>query len=263
MVWISLILAGIWFLMRIQSGEVRSPLEPTPTPTRVASSFLEEAEAYFQAGKLDDPDPPPPAPPRYDAIDTYKRALEVEPDNARVWADLARIQTYSTTMLSNDQDRQKRLVEAVESVDQAVSLDTEDSTIQAIRAFVYDWYATGPLTPDSQRQGLLTEAQNAALRAYQLNHENALALAYYAEVLLDQQNWTQAEQYAVQAVNLFENGVGPNQAYAMDAHRVYGTVLESVGKYNSAIKEYTRAAEINPNLSFLYVFIGRNYVTQP
>jgi tetratricopeptide (TPR) repeat protein len=261
MVLISLILACIWFLMRIESGEVRSPFEPTPTPTRVASSFLDEAEAYFQAGKLDDPDPPPPATPRYDAIDTYKRALQVEPNNAQVWADLARIQTYSTTMLSNDQDRQKRLVEAVESVDQAVSLDPENSTIQAIRAFVYDWYATGPLTPDRQRQELLTEAQNSALRAYQLNHENALALAYYAEVLLDQQNWTQAEQYAVQAVNLFENGLDPNQTYAMDAHRVYGTVLESVGKYNSAIKEYIRAAEISPNLSFLYVFIGRNYVT--
>jgi tetratricopeptide (TPR) repeat protein len=261
MLWISLILACIWFLLRIDRGEVVSPLDPTPTPTRMASSFFQEAEAYFLAGKLDDPDPASPAPPRYDAIDTYQRALQVEPNNARAWADLARIQTYSTTMLSSDQESQDRLVEALESVNRAVELDPEDSTIQAIRAFVYDWYATGPLTPREDREDLLTEAQNAALRAYQLDHNNALALAYYAEVLLDQQNWTQAEQYAVQAVRLFETGAAQNPGYAMDAYRVYGTVLESVAKYNSAIQEYLKAAEINPNLTFLYMQVGRNYAT--
>jgi hypothetical protein len=72
--------------------------------------------------------------------------------------------------------------------------------VHAVRAFVLDWYATGPLTASEEREDLLTEAQNSALRAYQLDHDNALALAYYAEVLLDQQNWSQAEQYASQAV---------------------------------------------------------------
>jgi tetratricopeptide (TPR) repeat protein len=47
----------------------------------------------------------------------------------------------------------------------------------------------------------------------------------------------------------------------MDAHRVYGTVLENLGQYNNAIKEYLKATEINPNLTFLYVYIGRNYST--
>jgi tetratricopeptide (TPR) repeat protein len=46
----------------------------------------------------------------------------------------------------------------------------------------------------------------------------------------------------------------------MDAHRVYATVLESLGQYNSAIKEYLQASTINPNLPFLYVYIGRNYL---
>ncbi len=253
MVLVGLILAGVWMLLGLQRGEIISPYLPTPTPTRAAVSFIEEAEAYFQAGKLDDPDPPLPTPPRYDAIDTYQRALQVDPNNVQAWANLARIQAYSSSLLSNDSDRQERLDQALESINKAVELDSENSTVRAIRAFVLDWNASSSLITDAQRQSFLTEAQNEALRAYQLDHENALGLAFYAEVLLDQQNWTQAEQYAAQAVALSPD--------LMDTHRVYATVLESVGQYNSAIKEYLKAAEINPNLTFLYVYIGRNYLS--
>jgi tetratricopeptide (TPR) repeat protein len=253
MVLIGLILVGVWMLLGLQRGEIISPYLPTPTATRSAASFFEEAEAYFQAGKLDDPDPPLPTPPRYDAIDTYQRALQVDPNNALAWANLARIQTYSSSLMSNDADRQERLSQALESINKAVELNSENSEVRAIRAFVLDWNASSSLITDDQRQAFLTEAQNEALRAYQLDHENALSLAFYAEVLLDQQNWTQAEQYAAQAVALSPD--------SMDAHRVYATVLESVGQYNSAIKEYLKAAEINPNLTFLYVYIGRNYTS--
>lgn len=250
---VALILAGAWLLASVERGEVKPLFLPTPTPTRMAESYIQEAEAYFQAGKLDDPDPPAPAPPRYDAIDTYQRALEVDPKNAVAWANLARIQTYSTSMLTNDTTRLQRQEEAVQSIQNAIDLDPEDSTIRAIHALVLDWYASNPLVDDERRQDLLTEAQNEALRAYQLNQNNALALAFYAEVLLDQQNWSQAEGYAAQAVALAPD--------SMDAHRVYGTVLEATGQYNSAIKEYLKATEINPNLTFLYVFIGRNYLS--
>lgn len=45
----------------------------------------------------------------------------------------------------------------------------------------------------------------------------------------------------------------------MDTHRVYGYVLETLGQYNSAIQQYQRAAEITPNLTFLYIRIGQNF----
>lgn len=253
MLLVGLILGGVWILLGLQRGEIVSPYQPTPTPTRSAESYFAEAAAYFQTGKLDDPDPPAPTPPSYDAIDTYQRALTINPNNAQAWAELARIQTYSSSLLSNDADRQKRLNEALDSINKAVELDPESSDVRAIRAFVLDWNASSSLITEEQRQSLLAEAQNEALQAYQLDHENALSLAFYAEVLLDQQNWTQAEQYAAQAVALSPD--------SMDAHRVYATVLESVGQYNSAIKEYLKAAEINPNLTFLYVYIGRNYTS--
>lgn len=253
MLWISLIFAGVWLIMSIQRGQVETLFEPTPTPTRMASSYILEAQAYFQTGKLDDPDPPLPTPARPDAIDTYQRALEIDPNNAQAWAEKARIETYSTTMLSNDPDRLARLEQALASINKAVELDPDDSTIHAIRAFVLDWYASSPLVSPERTQELLLEAEGEAVRAYGLDPENGLALAFYAEVLLDQQKWSQAEQNAAKAVTLAPN--------SMDAHRVYATVLESLGQYRSAIEQYLRASEISPNLTFLYVYVGRNYLS--
>lgn len=251
--WISLILIGVWLLLGIQRGRVEPLFEPTPTPTRTADSYIQEAQAYFQAGKLYDPDPPSPTPPSFDAIDTYQRALQVDPSNASAWAELARIQTYSTTMLSNDAERLQRLEEALQSINRAVEINPDDSTTHAIRAFVLDWYASSPLVSDQRRQELLLEAEGEAVRAYGLDPENGLALAFYAEVLLDQQKWSQAEQNAAKAASLAPD--------SMDAHRVYATVLESLGQYRSAIEQYLKAAEISPNLTFLYVYIGRNYLS--
>ncbi len=250
MLLLGLILAGIWLLLAFDRGQVEPLFLPTPTPTRTANSYFLEAQAYFQAGKLDAPDPPQPLPPNPDAIDTYQRALEIDPNNALAWAEKARIQTYSITMLSSDGERRARLREAMESIQKAVELNPDDSTIHAINAFVLDWNASYA-TPE-EREIFLKDAESEAVRSYQLNPQNALALAYYAEVLLDQQKWSQAEQYAAEAVSLAPN--------LMDTHRVYATVLESLGQYNSAIKEYLEASKINPNLTFLYVYIGRNYL---
>ncbi|MCI0519288.1 MAG: tetratricopeptide repeat protein [Chloroflexi bacterium] len=250
MLLMGLILAGAWLLVGVERGQVKPLFLPTPTPTRIAGSYIQEAQAYFQAGKLDDPDPPPPAPPNPDAIDTYQKALEADPNNAQAWAELARIQTYSITMLSSDAQRRERLQEALDSINTAARLNPDDSTIHAIRAFVLDWNAS--YASAEEAEALLKEAEGEAVRAYQLDPQNALALTFYAEVLLDQQKWLQAEQYAAQAVNLDRN--------LMDVHRVYATVLESMAQYRLAIEEYLEAARINPNLTFLYAYIGRNYL---
>lgn len=249
---ISLILGGIWVLMAIERGQIISPLLPTPTPTRMAESYFLEAQAYFEAGKLDDPsNETGQSPAVNDAIEAYRAALQNEPDNAQTWAELARIQAYSSNMLRNDQERLNRLEEAMEASARAIELAPDDSTVRAIRAFVLDWYAFSPLVSAERRVELLGEAEREASRAFQLDPENARALAYYAEILADQQRWTQAEKYAAQAAAL--------DPESMDTHRVYGYVLETLGKYNSAIQQYQEAARINPNMTFLYIRIGQNY----
>jgi tetratricopeptide (TPR) repeat protein len=251
---LGLIIAGIWVMMMIRRDQIISPFVPTPTPTRVAESYFQEAQAYFDSGKLDDPSnatPGPNIPKINDAIDAFKAALAEDPKNASAWGELARIQTYSSNMLRNDTERLARLEEARTSAGKAVELAPDDSTVRAILAFVLDWYAFNPLVTSKQRQDLLVQAEREASRAFQIDPENALALAYYAEILADEQKWTQAEKYAAQAVAL--NGE------LMDTHRVYAYVLETLGKYNSAIQQYQEAVRINPNLTFLYVRIGQNF----
>ncbi len=242
---VCLILGGIWLLLQLNRGQVQSPFNPTPTPTRSPQSYIMAAQAYFASGKLDDPTSD------QDAIGAYQQALQIDPHNALVWAELARIQTYSSSTLSTDQERLDRLQDALTSAEKAVELAPDDSTVNAIHAFVLDWNASSNLVSPDDREAYLASAETAATRAYLLDPQNALALAFYAEVLLDQQKWDQAQQYARQSVELAPD--------SMDAHRVLGTVLESWGYYRDAIDEYIKASNLTPNLTFLYLRIGLGY----
>lgn len=240
-----LIMAGTWLVSRLWTGNVRNPFSPTPTSTRTINSWVLEGEASFNAGNL-------PA-----AIAAYKQATQVDPTNAEALAELARIQAYSSRLLSNDSDRLARLTEALQSADQAKAIAPDDSNVLAIRAFVLDWNADPAL--DALRTGsrmaanLLIEADQEALRAISSNGQNPLALAFYAEILVDEQKWTQAGQNIQNALSL-----GPQ---LMDVHRVYAYYLESGRNYDQAIEEYQKALAINPNLTFLYLSVGLNYRT--
>ena len=88
-------------------------------------------------------------------------------------------------------------------------------------------------------------------RALLLDSTNTLALAFYAEILVDQQKWTQAEINITQALE--------QDPTLMDVHRVYAYVLESGGNYNQAIQEYDTAISVTPNLTFLHLRAGANY----
>jgi tetratricopeptide (TPR) repeat protein len=240
-----LILAGAWLILQFNRGLVASPFTPTPTPTRSVESYILQAQVYFEAGKLDDPAS------ENDVINTYLKALQVQPDNARILAELARVQAYSSSNLNTDQDRLARLEEARDNIQKASTLAPDDSTVLATKAFVLDWNASSNLISEDQRDAYLVEAEAAANRAYLLDPQNALALAFYAEVLLDQQKWDQAQSYAEQAVQ--------RAPESMDAHRVYATVLEYLSLYRSAIEEYQKASDLAPNLTFLLLRIGLIY----
>jgi tetratricopeptide (TPR) repeat protein len=239
------ILIGVWFITRLKTGAIHNPFSPTPTSTRMVNSFVSEGDSYFEAGNLDA------------AISAYQQATQVDPSNALVWAELARIQTYSSSLLSNDSDRLSRLTEALQSADRAIALAPEDGKVLALHAFVLDWNADTAL--DSLRSGnqkaadFIFEAEQEAVHALSLDSKNPLALAFYAEILVDQQKWAQAEQYISQAVEL-----GPQ---VMDVHRIYGAYLESTENYTRAIEEYQKALTISPNLTFLYISIAQNYRT--
>lgn len=244
---ILLVIGSLYVLRSVVNKDIPSPFDETPIPTRTMGSYSLEGETHFKAGNL----------PK--AIEAYSEAARLEPNNAQVRAELARIQAYSSATLATDDERVARMQAALTSVEAAIKLSPDDSTVHAIHAFALDWYAsiiqsqqTNAIDKDDGLvQQALTEAEQAAVRALQLDPKNALAMAYYAEILLDQQKWVQAEQYVANAL-----AANPN---LMDVHRIRAIVQETGGNYAEAIKEYKLAAEIYPNLTFLYIRIGINY----
>lgn len=237
--WALLALGGVWLIIQMQQGDIKSPFAPTPTATRTSNSYAMEGDAQFISGNLDA------------AIAAYSQAVRVDPKNAQAWAQLARVQTYSAALLTTDAEKRTRLAEALDSANKAVEAAPDDSTTHAVRAFALDWNADPTLVDSRQYEDFLAQADRDALQALQLDNTNTLALAYYAEILVDEQKWTQAEQYIEQAVT--------RDPTLMDVHRVYAYVLESLGQYNLAIQEYDKAIAITPNLTFLYLRAGLNY----
>ncbi len=235
---IILIMVGLVVIKSFQRGNLQSPFLPTAVPTRTVNSFQLEGETHFAAGNLNG------------AIEAYKKAIELDPGNIALYSEISRIEAYSTTLLTTDIEKQQRLLEALETVNKGVEVAPEDANIWAIKSFVENWIASPSLVgADATRYA--TDAEQSAVRALQLDSKNTLALVYYAEILIDQQKWAQAKQYIEQALAQDSN--------SMDAHRVYGYLMETYGNYGEAINAYKRGLEINPNFTYLYMAIGLNY----
>lgn len=239
LVLVVLIVFFLTILSGIVRGEVQPLFMPTPTPTRTTDSYVMEAETHFAAGDLDA------------AIEAFQRATELDPENPLLFTELARIQAYSSSLMTTDAERMARLQEALESINHAKDLAPDDSQVLAVRAFVLDWNANPLLVDDDIVEDLLNEAEAEVVLALQLDNTNTLALAYYAEILVDQKKWNQAQQYIQQAVE--------RDPTLMDVHRIQAYTYETLGEYNLAIQEYKKAVEITPNLTFLYISIGRIY----
>jgi tetratricopeptide (TPR) repeat protein len=240
-IYVIMLLGAVWLLQQVNRGDIQPLFKATPIPTRTFASFIEEAEANAKAGSLNA------------AILAYKEALKLNPNDAQTWAELAHIQTYSSTLLITNPEKKDRLTEALDSATKAVGLAPEDSTVRAIRAFTLDWNANSFFHTKEEVQKFLQEAESEALIAQKLDNTNTLALAYYAEILIDEQRWDQAELVMQQ---VFER---PDADQIMDVHRINAYLLETLGQYNRAIAEYEKAITIYPNFTFLYLRIGANY----
>jgi tetratricopeptide (TPR) repeat protein len=232
------ILALLFVARAFSTGRFTPLFEPTPTPTRSLNSYTQEGETHFAAGNLEK------------AIEAYNMALQIEPENPELWAELARIQVYSTSQITSDNGKKLRLEQALASVEKGLAVAPENSMLYAVKAFALDWYGISAIAGDAWQDSLIAGEQ-AAVQALQYDNTNALALAYYAELLVDQQKWSQAQQYIEQAVE--------RDPSLMDVHRVNGYVLESTANYKQAVEEYKKAIEIMPNLNFLYISLGANY----
>ena len=238
-IWATLIVAALWVFVQVDRGDIEPLFQPTPTATRSISSYIQEGQAFFEAGNLDA------------AVRAYEDAIAVEPENDRLKAELAQVLVYSSALQTTDAQRAERLGRALEIINEAAETSPRDSFVQAIKVFVLDWNANGNLVDAETREDLLFQAENTAGIAVQLDANNLLAQVYYAEVLLDQLKWTQAQQTI--------DAVLEKDPQFMDAYRVSGQVLETLGLYLAAVDAYQKAAEFTPNLTFLYLYMGYNY----
>lgn len=229
---IALIIFMLIILRDQDEGSITPLLMATPTATRTVDSYVQEAEVHFVAGDLTK------------TLEAFQRAAEVDPSNVDLWVELARVQIYSSASLVTAEDTAARLYEALDSINRALELEPENSTAHAVKSFALDWLAS-PLYVGDQWVQMLTQAEQSAVAALQLDSNNTLALAYYAEILVDQLKWTQAEQNIDEAL-LRDDSL-------MDAYRINGYLQESLGNYSAAITNYKKAAEINPSLTFLYL----------
>lgn len=236
---LAILIALLFILRGIENEKIKPLFMPTPIPTRTASSFADEGETQFEAGNLNA------------AILAYQEAVRLDPADGELAAKLARIQVYSSAMLTTDAEKKARLDEALAVINLAKEVDPENSTVRAVRSFVLDWYSSLSLVSPEDSELALLEASQEAVAALQFDNQNTLALAYYAEILNDQMNWLQAEQYINQALQ--------RDSSLMDVHRVNAIIQETLSNYSLAIEAYKRAAEIAPNLTFLYISIGVNY----
>lgn len=236
--WMGLLIASLFLLRSVEQNKIKPLFLPTLIPTRIAESYAMEGNAHFLAGDISK------------AIQSYQQAILIDTENAQLLSELARIQTYSSTLLTTDAEQHTRLQEALVSIDKAVEIAPDDSTVHAIKSFVLDWNAN-PILAGDQSQNILNEAEQEAVRALQLDNQNTLALAYYAEILVDQHRLLQGEAHIRQALERDDT--------LMDIHRIDAYVKESGGYYDDATKAYKKAVEITPNLTFLYIRIGVNY----
>lgn len=238
MILLVLIVALVGVLRSYARGDIEPLFMPTMTPTRTTNSFVVEANTHFLAGNLDK------------AIAAYQKAVDLDPTDVTILVKLAQVQAYSSNLLTTDQERRARLSEALDTINMAKEIAPTDSTVLAVRAFVLDWNSNSTLVGD-QSEALLNEAEAEATMALQYDATNTLALAYYAEILIDQYRWVQAQQYIQQAME--------RDPSLMDVHRIQAYTYEILGEYNLAIQQYKEAIKINPNLTFLYISVGKIY----
>lgn len=241
---------GIYVLVQVNQEPVESAVVLTPTPTRLPSSYVAEAEELYRQGSLDT------------AITAYERALEMDPSKVEARVSLARLLAL-----------EGHTIEAVEYAEQAVNQAPESAQAWAILGMVYDWH------------GEVDQALEACRHAIELAPDHADAYAYLAEAHADAGNWAEATQSARTALDLDSQSVDVqrNYGYVMEVQGNYWEALKgykqalkihpnlaylhvavgqnylALGSFDTAMESFEKATQVDPNSAEAYYRLGRAY----
>lgn len=221
------LVAGMTYFWQFYVPEIEIFVGPTPTPTRSPALYIIEAESFFQTGKL------------AQAEEAYLQAIAIEPREISYHLDLARVRVFAGKY------------EAAETAARNALVINPDSAIgHAVLGWALDFRAGEQSQNEGQRNDLLAAALTEVERAYELNPNSALVLAFYSEVVIDN-NINDYEQ----ALDLAQRSVALDSEL-LETHRAVGYVWERTGNYVQAVDAYKTAKSINPNLPRLHIDIG-------
>jgi tetratricopeptide (TPR) repeat protein len=206
------------YLSQVVVPATQPLLVPTPTATRSLESIVNEAEQFYQAGKLTQ------------AISAYQEAIVADPNNPINYVTLARIQ-----MLAGEYEN------AIENAQNALLKNPNNPLAHAVLGWALSY------------TGDYLAAEAAVKQALELDPNSALAHAYLAEILINQGNFEDFEQAA--AESRIARDLDPS---LIDVHRARGLVLMNSGSENidDAIREFESAIAINDKISDLHLYLG-------
>jgi len=220
-----IVLIGIGiYVNQVVIADVPPLFIPTSTPTRAPESYVTDAQALENDGKLSQ------------AIDAYEQAILVDPMNTGNYISQARLLVYLN-----------RYDEAIEAASNALLINENNAMAYAIRGWA---------------QGLSGDylSGTASLkRAIELDPSNHIPYAYIAEVYgLEYESNTSIIGVIDNAIDnsIKARDLSPN---SLETHRARGYIQELVGSYGEAVQEYAAAIEINKYIPELYMRLGRVY----
>jgi len=221
------VLVGVFvYIDRVIVPETGPLFVPTPTPTRDPESYVVEAENYFAEGKINQ------------AIESYHQAILVNPSNPSNFVALARLQVFTG-----------KYSEAVANAENALLLNPNNPLAHAVRG----WALTFAEPVD------YLMAESALQEALDLDANNALIHAYYAEMLaLQYEGEEGAPDTLDRAIEESRKArdLSPN---LLEVHRVRGYIYTLTQEYAEAVEEYKAAIAQNGNISELHISLGLNY----
>jgi tetratricopeptide (TPR) repeat protein len=221
-----LLVGGAIYIWQFYIPTVPPLFVPTLTPTRSPASILLEAESLFQAGKLSQ------------AEVTYQEAIAVNPREASYYIELARVRVFAG-----------KYAEAETAARDALVIDPNSALAHAVLGWALDFRAAQE-EDVTQKLELLDLALLEVEQAIKLDPNIALARAYYAEVIID--NDISQYEFALEQAQIAVQ-LDPN---LLEAHRAIGYVWELTGNREQALGAYELAMQFNPNLPRLHIDIG-------
>jgi tetratricopeptide (TPR) repeat protein len=215
-----------------------------PVPGWIGSRSAEAVTVQTSEPALAPPPPPPSAQAIFadaeaafadgrwiDAANGYRRVVEIEPSFGRAYIRWTRV-------LIN----QHHVAEATERGRQAIAMNPKSAEARAVLAVALDW------------SGQVERAAQLGLEAIELDRTSPPALIALAEVYADQYRLREADELLAQAQDIVVDDP--------ELYRVQGILRETRADYAGAVESYSRAIDLAPRWSYLYVSLGHAYRVQ-